>query len=98
MAERHFSYPHLKPGQVGQLFWKTHITKGVGEHLLAVELVVQIALVIAAKERQMKTGEGQAVLAAEDADSDGLIMDHRESFIGAAESGSREGQSSGQGK
>jgi hypothetical protein len=40
-------------------------------------------MVIAAKQNQMHMGERLAVLPAEDADGDGLIVDHREALCRA---------------
>jgi hypothetical protein len=56
----------------------------VGEQFRAIELVVQVAPVIAGKQNQMQMGERLAVLPAEDADRDGLVVDHRKGLIRAA--------------
>jgi hypothetical protein len=61
-----------------------HLTMRVGKQFRAIELAVQIALVIAGKQHQMQMSERLAVLPAKDTYSDGLVVDHRKGLIRAA--------------
>jgi hypothetical protein len=67
----------------------------VGECFLAVELVVQVILVIAGDQKQMVMGERLAVLPAEDANGDWLVVDDREGLIRAANGSGQQGYSGG---
>ena len=53
------------------------LTLRVGKQFRAIELVVQIAPVIAGNQNQMQMGERLAVLPAKDTYGDGLVVDHR---------------------
>jgi hypothetical protein len=60
------------------------LTLRVGKQFRAIELVVQIALVIAGKQNQMQMSERLAVLPAKDTDGDGFVVDHRKALNRAA--------------
>jgi hypothetical protein len=53
LAKRLFCDPHLQPGQIRQLSGQPRLTVRIGKHFRAIELVVQVSLVIAAKQYYM---------------------------------------------
>jgi hypothetical protein len=67
----------------------------IGEHFLAVDLAVKIALVIAADQRQMAMGQRLSILPAKNADGDGLVVNHRKGFIRAADCSGQQCHSGG---
>jgi hypothetical protein len=70
----------------------------VGKRLLAEELVVKADLVIASDKDQMQMGKRLAVIAAEDADGDGLVVDDWEGLICIAHGSGQQSHSSGKGE
>jgi hypothetical protein len=107
LAERLLADPDLEPGKIRQLAGEARLALGVGQRLLAEELAVEVALVIAADQNQMKMGERLAALSAENAKGDGLAVGDWEALVraagldalrGAAEGSGRKSQSNGKRK
>jgi hypothetical protein len=67
----------------------------VGQRLLAEELAVEVALVIAADQDEMKMGERLAILSVENANRDGLAVHDREDLVRTPARSGRKSQSSG---
>jgi hypothetical protein len=67
----------------------------VGDRFLAPELIVDLALVIAAQQKKMNMGEWLAVFAAENANGDGFVVSHGIRRGRAAEGSGEQSQSGG---
>jgi hypothetical protein len=83
LAERLLADPDLEPGQIGQLIGELHTAMRISEHFLAELLYAQISLVIAANQNKMQMGKRLAVVAAENANGDGLVTDDGKYLVSA---------------
>ena len=74
----------LQERKVGQRVWQPHLALIVGGNVVVPHLKVEIALVIAGKQAQMGMSDGMTVDAAENANSDGIVVDGRKDLVRAA--------------
>jgi len=84
LANRSFGHGDLEEREVCQRVGQARIAAIVGEQVLTPHFKMQVALVIAGNQAEACMGKRMAIFAVENADGDGLAVDHGEDLIGAA--------------
>ena len=96
MAEMLPGHLRLEQGKVRERVRQPRLAVAGGENIGPPHSELKVALVVAPGEKQMNMGEWPAVLAIENADGDGLVVNHREGLSGNAHLSSQQEQSGGE--
>jgi hypothetical protein len=77
-------YRDLEEGEIRQRVRQPGLAMIVAEGFLAPHLKLKVALGITRNQDEAGMGDGMAVPAVENADGDGVVVNHREGFIRCA--------------